>query len=449
MTTDSLPVNPPTIDHSPISQTVYAGGGASFEVHVSSSGTAPYTYYWQSNGVTIATVASGQSSDVFTLTNAGINDVGNYSCIVSNAAGIDNTAYYSTATLTVNPTPFGLLYAETFPTYEVPSGFYPIGTVGWISPSTLGVYSGGGETSPAYFYAGGAGKTEFYATTESDPGVSGLPFPSLDLAANTNLVLSATFGVYDTNTTANLIVRTTSGGATNWFMSATGLPLEYTSVMNYTQVFAPGATNWNNFNVNTMTVGSQAASDLAGSLTGAGVFINYGTNGENGSFNYFDIHLAVAPQPTVGLSATSEIGQIALSWTASFGATSYNLKRSTTSGAEITITNVTAANWTDTQVTDGTLYYYEVSAVNAFGESTNSVEVSATTQAPQLGSISVGSFTGNTLTLNWTAGANVGLQSTTNLVPPVVWTDVPNTTGQGSATITTANTAMFFRLAQP
>ena len=91
ITTDSLPVNPPAIGHSPISQTVYAGGGASFEVNVSSSGTAPYTYYWQSNGVTISTITSGQSSDVFTITNAGINDAANYSCIVSNAAGIDNT----------------------------------------------------------------------------------------------------------------------------------------------------------------------------------------------------------------------------------------------------------------------------------------------------------------------------------------------------------------------
>jgi hypothetical protein len=31
----------------------------------------------------------------------------------------------------------------------------------------------------------------------------------------------------------------------------------------------------------------------------------------------------------------------------------------------------------------------------------------------------------------------------------VVWTDVPNTTGQGSATISTTNALMFFRLAQP
>ena len=63
--------------------------------------------------------------------------------------------------------------------------------------------------------------------------------------------------------------------------------------------------------------------------------------------------------------------------------------------------------------------------------------------------ITAGARSGNSLTLNWTASANVHLQSATNLAPPVVWTDVPNTTGQGSATITTTNTHMFFRLIQP
>ncbi len=447
ITTDAVPAIAPVIDGMPRNQTVYNGGGVSFQVHLKpGTGSAPLYFFWQKGGVILTNSSriSGAGSKTLTITDANTNDEGNYSCIVSNSAGWDNSGNYSTATLTVNPVPPSLLYAETFPTPEVPDGFYSTTTIGWNSAGSMGLYAGSSGTSPAYFYSGGAGKAEFYATIASDTGVSGLAFPRLNLAANTNLVLSATLGVYNTNTTANLIVQITSGGATNWFISATGLPLLFTT-MNYLQAFAPGATNWNNFDVNTMTVGSQAASDLAGSLTGAGVFINY-PNGENGSFNYFDIHLPEAPQPPVGLSATAGDTQVALSWTASFGATSYNVKRSTISGAETTITNVTAANYTDTQVTNGILYYYEVSAINTYGESTNSVEVSAIPQAPQLGSISVGSFAGNTLTLNWTAGANVSLQSATNLTPPVVWTDVPGTAGQGSATPTTPTAELFFRL---
>jgi len=68
---------------------------------------------------------------------------------------------------------------------------------------------------------------------------------------------------------------------------------------------------------------------------------------------------------------------------------------------------------------------------------------------PTLGAITAGAIKGKSLTLNWTAGSNVALQSATNLAPPVVWTDVPNTTGQGSATITATNKHMFFRLAPP
>ena len=372
---------------------------------------------------------------------------------------------------------------------------------------------------------------------------------------------------------------------------------------------------------------------------------------------------AQAPPTPTGLGAAAGNGQEVLTWTASTGATSYNVKRSTTSGAETTLTNVTAVNYTDTQVVNGTTYYYMVSATNASGESVNSGEVSATPQAQQqevpgttalinfeadkavpnptsglywnnigvgyyqddssstlskisenggtsatsvglvdtgnvndgwslsisncangavhgngnemagsvfnssqtaiwpvmamedgiqinssaagpdvsiyisglksndtydvlfyagdnnnsytqtnmlvncgnaspvsfaynikqttnycswsnvsptngvmiltlslpgngdwgamncmeliqnmpaaIGGIARGAMVGNSLTLNWTANANVHLQSATNLAPPVVWTDVPNTTGQGSAAITTTNTHMYFRLIQP
>ena len=73
----------------------------------------------------------------------------------------------------------------------------------------------------------------------------------------------------------------------------------------------------------------------------------------------------------------------------------------------------------------------------------------STNAPPTPGGIVAGASSGNSPTLNWTASPNVHLQSATNLARPVVWTDVPNTTGQGSATVTTTNTRMFFRLIQP
>ncbi|HEX4263777.1 MAG TPA: GH92 family glycosyl hydrolase [Verrucomicrobiae bacterium] len=93
----------------------------------------------------------------------------------------------------------------------------------------------------------------------------------------------------------------------------------------------------------------------------------------------FDNNLgsSIPPIPS-GLSAGVGKGQVNLSWNISLGATSYNVKRSTVSGGEVTVTNISSRSYTDTGLVDGTTYYYVVSAVNANGESANSTEVSAT-----------------------------------------------------------------------
>jgi fibronectin type 3 domain-containing protein len=88
------------------------------------------------------------------------------------------------------------------------------------------------------------------------------------------------------------------------------------------------------------------------------------------------------PSAPTGLSAAAGNAQITLTWNASAGATSYHVKRSTTSGAETQISAPTTNNFTDTGLTNGTKYFYVVSAVNAGGESANSSEVSATPTVP-------------------------------------------------------------------
>jgi Glycoside hydrolase family 44/Fibronectin type III domain len=85
------------------------------------------------------------------------------------------------------------------------------------------------------------------------------------------------------------------------------------------------------------------------------------------------------PAAPTGLSATAGDKQVALTWNASTGAATYNVKRSTTHGGPYTTVNSpTGTSYTDVGLTDGTKYYYVVSAVNAGGESANSTEVSAT-----------------------------------------------------------------------
>jgi hypothetical protein len=87
---------------------------------------------------------------------------------------------------------------------------------------------------------------------------------------------------------------------------------------------------------------------------------------------------APPPIPT-GLTAIGGNAQVSLSWSASSGASGYHVKRSTTSGSGYTqIAAPTSAAYTDTTVSNGTPYYYVVSAINAGGESGNSAQASAT-----------------------------------------------------------------------
>src|SRR6185369_4911627 len=135
------------------------------------------------------------------------------------------------------------------------------------------------------------------------------------------------------------------------------------------------------------------------------------TSGESANSSQVNAtpQLAVPAVPT-NLAATAGSGQVGLSWSASSGATSYNVKRSTTSGGPYTtIASPTTTSYTDTGVTNGATYYYVVSAVNTSGESANSSQVSVTPTASPDFSVSatpssqtIAPGTGTSYTLNVT-----------------------------------------------
>jgi hypothetical protein len=89
------------------------------------------------------------------------------------------------------------------------------------------------------------------------------------------------------------------------------------------------------------------------------------------------------PAAPTGLAATAGNALVNLSWSASSGTTgsptTYHVKRATTNGGPYAqIGAPTPDTYTDASLSNGTAYYYVVSAVNSAGESTNSAQVVAT-----------------------------------------------------------------------
>ena len=102
--------------------------------------------------------------------------------------------------------------------------------------------------------------------------------------------------------------------------------------------------------------------------------------------------LTVNPAAPISLTLINAVNnQASLSWSGISGATSYNVKRSTTSGSGYsTVANVTSTSYIDQGLTNGTTYYYVVTAVNATNESTPSNQVTASPTVQSFGFLNTG-----------------------------------------------------------
>jgi hypothetical protein len=110
---------------------------------------------------------------------------------------------------------------------------------------------------------------------------------------------------------------------------------------------------------------------------------------------------SVAP---ADVNATAGNAQVSVSWLAVTGASSYNIYRSSTQGAEGTKINASSTtSFVDTTVVNGTTYYYEITAVNSVGEGPASTQSAAVTPtAPAVINQCGGTSTGSTGTFSAT-----------------------------------------------
>jgi hypothetical protein len=108
--------------------------------------------------------------------------------------------------------------------------------------------------------------------------------------------------------------------------------------------------------------------------------LNITANSGAGDLQIDDLNLIgkwIPLAPTI-VPSIPDSGKVWLSWSASASAASYNVKRSTASGGPYTTIASGVTNnidFTDTAVTNGTTYYYVVSAVNSLGEGANSGQI--------------------------------------------------------------------------
>ena len=180
-------------------------------------------------------------------------------------------------------------------------------------------------------------------------------------APNVVTGLTATAG----NAQANLAWNASSGATGYYVKRSTTSGAE-------TQIASQAGTSYSD---NSVTNGTKYYYVVA-------AYNSYGTSADSSEVSATPQAGATIPAVPTGLVPTAGDTTVTLTWTASSGATSYHVKRSTTNGSGyVQVGAPTAAGFTDSGLTNGTTYYYVVSAMNSAGESGNSTQASVTPAA--------------------------------------------------------------------
>ncbi len=418
---------------------VWGQGANSAEV-AAAPGTN-YAVHWE--GDLIANLQSADltaGSKVWTNRTSNPNGVGNLSTVVGGSLNIANVAY-GTGTikaLFVNQTGNNSVISAALAPSEI-TGNHPVSVDAWVYPVDVNPTS----CYVGYGYQGGSSSPmvdrEFNYDTSGHGVISG-DFGSLDTGWNTPPTAGTWHYLavtYDgTNLLAyldgNLDVTHTIGTPI-----ATGAsPLLVGSSILGTR--SPGNDPFHGY--------IACARVASGVLTADDIAINYLLG---------PLATATATVPA-GLAATPGDGQVSLQWNVSSNAVSYNLKRSAAAAGPFSViaSKLTTPGYTNTGLTNGTLYYYAVSATNSAGESANSPAVAArpvSLAVPQLQF----SLTAGQLQLNWPAdhtgwilqaqtnAPNIGL--TTNWYP----VSLASGTNQLTLPVNPGSGNVFFRLVSP
>ena len=372
----------------------------------------------------------------------------------------------------------GLIWART----ELPATNILLSHITITAPKTFEIYNAHQVTIVDSKITPTSGSTftlyhaQVAVTNSSFPGMNPISFDGLTTTnVNGLLLYNAQASLSNTNVLGNSPVLTSGG---TLLTISNSLNLTAPTVLN---LLLGTTTNTIVVRGSLGLAGTVNVADGGGFGAGSYTLFTYGTNLNWGnpalgstpsgflySFNTNtakQVNLVVqsigtTPDPPTNLTAVAATASVQLAWSPSALATSYNVKRSTSSGGPYTAGSVIASvvgstNYTDTDVTNGVTYYYVVSALNGANESGNSSEVSAT-PTPSLTPLSlVFQPASQQLQVSWPAdhigwrlliqtnGPGVGLSTN--------WTvfNGSDSTNQVSVPIDPANGSVFLELVYP
>ena len=250
-------------------------------------------------------------------------------------------------------------------------------TVSWAAVSGATSYN-------VYRRANGCGSNQWNSVRTGETGTTW---------TDTGAALGSTYGYYVESVnacgTAGSYSNCSSGTHTLQTPAApTGLSATGTcTAVDLSWTASSGATSyeiWRTTNSNCTTgaasIGTSATTTYSDTSAVAGTTYYYtvkavNTCGTSGISNCANAVRLATPAAPTGLSATGTCTAVDLSWTASSGATSYNILRTTNSNCSTGLSQIgtsATTTYSDTTATAGTTYYYVVQAVNACGTSGNS-----------------------------------------------------------------------------
>ncbi|MGA3345925.1 MAG: Ig-like domain repeat protein, partial [Terracidiphilus sp.] len=356
-----------------------------------SAATGTVTFMSGTTLLGTGTLSSGVATLVTSFATAGTNSLTAVYAGSTTYATSTSSAVSITVSTSTTPTTTTLAASTTTPTVGA-----SVTLTATVSPSaatgTVTFMSGTTSLGTGTLSAGVAALTTSFATPGTD-SLTAVYGGSTTYAASTSSAVSITVSPGTGTGFACSVVYTITPQSSSAFGAT--IDLENTGTTAWTSwslqwIFANGQTIsslWNGVETQSGALVTVTNQSYNGSVAAGGSVANIGFNGNIATSNPSPTAFAVngnlcaplsgdPPLAPTGLTATSGNAQIALSWTPSLTASSYNVLRSTTNGGPYTTVGTSATtSFTNTGLSNGTIYYYVVAAVNTAGAGANSNQV--------------------------------------------------------------------------